>query len=216
MTWFEQRRPRRVFDIVTGDEACFHHYESENKHQSKDDSLPKEVRESKSSGKRVVAIFFIKSDLIESDALESGGSINARPYVTNCLSRVFDTVTQTREKIGFHGLNLHDDNSQPYRAWMTTEYLAGNRVELYQNPPYLPDLSLCDFFLFQKLKNQLREIQFNNDEEVLKALDHAAGCLGKEDSRNCFDDWFSRMQKCIDADEEHFKKTLILASKYLL
>ena len=204
MAWFEQRRPRRVFDIVTGDEAWFYHYESENKQQSKDDSLPKKVRESKSSGKQVVAIFCIKSDLIESNALESSASVSARAYVTNCLSRVFDTVTQTWEKTGFHGLILHDDNAQPHRAWMTTEYLAGNRVDLYQNPPYLSDLSLCDFFLLQKLQNQLREIQFNNNEEALKALNHAARCLTKEDSRNCFDDWFSRMQKCIDVDGEYF------------
>ena len=89
---------------------------------------------------------------------------------------------------------------------MTTEYLARNRVISYQNLSYSPDLSLYDLWLLQKLRNQLRGIQFNNDEEILKALDHAIGCLTKENFQNCVDDWLSRMQKCIDVDEEYFEK----------
>ena len=131
---------------LTGDQSWFHHYDPETKQQSKtwvskDDPRPTKVRRNKSFGKRMVAIFFMKSGLIESVALESGASISARSYVTNCLSTVFDTVAQRREKTGLRGLILHDDNARPHRAWMTTEYLAENRVESYENPPYSPDLS---------------------------------------------------------------------------
>ena len=41
---------------------------------------------------------------------------------------------------------------------------------------------------------------------MLEALDHAIGCLTKKDFQNCFDDWFSRMQKCIDVDGEYFEE----------
>ena len=118
----------------------------------------------------MVAIFFVKSGLIESIALKSGASISARLYVTNCLSTVFDAVAQRQEKTGIRGLILHDDNARSHWAWMTTEYLAENRVESYENSPYSPDPSLCDFFLLQKLKNQLQGIQFNNDQEMLEVL----------------------------------------------
>ena len=102
----------------------------------------------KSSGKWILAIFFIKSGLIESITLESGASISAWLYVTNCLFRVFDAVAQRREKTELHGLILHHDNARPHWVWMTTEYLAGNSIKSYQNPSYSPKLSLCDFFLF--------------------------------------------------------------------
>ena len=101
----------------------------------------------------MVAMFLMKSDLIESIALEFGALISVRSSVTNCLSRVFDAVAQRREKAGHRGLILHDDNARSYQAWMMTEYSAENRIQSYQNRPYLPDLSLCDFFLFQKSKN---------------------------------------------------------------
>ena len=100
----------------------------------------------------MVAIFFMKSGLIKSIELKSGASISARSSVANCLSKAFDAVAQKRENTGTRGLILHDDNARPHRAWMSTEYLAGNKIESYQNPSYSPHLNPCDFFLFQKLK----------------------------------------------------------------
>ena len=134
MKQFEQGRSRRVYDIVTGDESWFHHYDSETKQQlktwiPKDDLRLAKVRRKKNFGKRAVTIFFTKSDLIESIALESGASISARSYVTNCLpSMVFDAVAQRRKEAGLFGLILHDDNPRPCRTWIMTEYLAENRV----------------------------------------------------------------------------------------
>ena len=109
---------------------------------SEDDLRLTKVRRNKSLGKRMVSIFFMKSSLIESIALKSGVSISARSYVTKCLSTVFDAVAQRREKTGLREMILHDDNAQPHRARMTTEYLAENRVESYEYLPYPPDLSL--------------------------------------------------------------------------
>ena len=100
---------------------------------SKDDRRPTKVLRNKGSGKRMVAISFMKSGLIESIALESGASISARSYVGNCLSRISDPVTQRREKMGLRRLILHDDNARLHRTWMTTDYLAENGVESYQN-----------------------------------------------------------------------------------
>jgi [histone H3]-lysine36 N-dimethyltransferase SETMAR len=117
----------------------------------------------------------MKSGLIESIPLESGASVNADWYVNNCLFQVFDVVSQRREKTELRGLILHDENARPHRAWITNEFLAKNRVESYQNPPYSPDLSPCDFFLFGRLKSQLRGIRFNDDNEMLRALDSAIG-----------------------------------------
>jgi [histone H3]-lysine36 N-dimethyltransferase SETMAR len=201
---FEEGRSRRVFDIITGDESWFYHYDPETKEQSKmwvpkEGHRPMKVRRNRSSGKRMVAIFFMKSGLIESIPLESGASVNADWYVNNCLSQVFDVVSQRRDKTGLRGLILRDDNARPHRAWTTNEFLAQNRVESYRNPPYSPHLSPCDFFLFGRLKSQLRGIRFNDDNDMLMALASTIGGLTKAGFQSCFSDWFSRMYKRIDA-----------------
>ena len=89
---------------------------------------------------------------------------------------------------------------------MITELLAENQVESYRNASSSPDLSFRDFFVFSKLKNQLRKIHFNNDDEMLDALDNVIGSLIKGGFQNCFSDKFSRTHKCVNAEEEYFEK----------
>ena len=78
---------------------------------------------------------------------------------------------------------------------LTMKFFLESHVEQYQNPPYSPNLSLCDF-LFPRLKKQLRGILFNDDNEMLAALEQAIDSLTKEHFKNCFKDWFIRMHKC--------------------
>ena len=114
-------------------------------------------------------------------------------------------MSERRERRGLRGLIFHDDNAKLDRAWITNEFLLENHVEQYQNLPYSPDLSPCDFFLFPKLKKQLRGIRFNDNNEMLTALEQAIDCLTKEDFKNCLEDWFIRMHKCIDAEGQYFE-----------
>ena len=78
--------------------------------------------------------------------------------------------------------------------------MLGNHVEQYENTAYSPDLSPCNFFLCEKLKKQLRGIRFDDDNEMLTALEQAIDSFTKEDSKNYFENWFIRMHKCIDAE----------------
>ena len=111
-------------------------------------------------GKRMVAVFFMKSDLIEAVPLETGATVNTSWYTNTYLPQIFSAVSERRETRGLHRLIFHDDNAKPYRTWIANEFLLENHVEQYQNPPYSLDRSPCDFFLFQKLKKQLRGIRF--------------------------------------------------------
>ena len=115
-------------------------------------------------------------------------------------------MSERRETRGLRSLIFQDDNAKAHRTWITNEFLQENYVEQYQNAAYSPDLSRCDFFSFQKLKKQLRGIRFNDDNEMITALEQATDSLTKEGFKNYFEDWFIRMHKCIDAEEQYFEK----------
>jgi hypothetical protein len=83
------------------------------------------------------------------------------------------------------------------------EVLTENHVEPYPNPP---DISSCDFFLLPKLKNQLRGIQFDDDNALLTTLEQVIDSFTNEDFKNYFEDWFIRMHKSIDTEEQYFEK----------
>ena len=79
---FEEGPSRRVFDIITGGESWFYHYDPETKAQSKvwvskTDPRPTKVHRNKSSGKRMVAVFFMKSGLIKVVPLETGVTLKS-------------------------------------------------------------------------------------------------------------------------------------------
>ncbi|CAF4071125.1 unnamed protein product, partial [Rotaria sp. Silwood1] len=79
---FEEGQSCHVFNIITGDESWFYHYNPETKEQSKvwkskTDPCPTKVHRKKSSGKRMVAVFFMKSGLIKTVPLEAGATLNA-------------------------------------------------------------------------------------------------------------------------------------------
>ena len=185
---FEEGRSRRVYDIITSDESCFYHYDPELKEQwkvylSTSGRRPSKVHRNKSGGKRMVAVFFMNSDLIKPVSLETGATVNASWYVKRCLWQVLSAVSEQRETRGLGDLTFDDDNAQSHRAWITNEFLLENHVEQYQNAAYSPDWSPCDFFFFPKVKKQLRGIRFNDDNEMLTALEQAFDTRKKQGFR---------------------------------
>ncbi|QQP32449.1 Uncharacterized protein FKW44_024150 [Caligus rogercresseyi] len=57
------------------------------------------------------------------------------------------------------------DNACPHTATDTREFLTQRDVEPVKQAPYLPDLNLCDRFLFRKLKHLLR-VEFGGHEKA--------------------------------------------------
>ncbi|CAH2017701.1 unnamed protein product [Acanthoscelides obtectus] len=94
---------------------------------------------------------------------------------------------------------LHQDNASSHTAQKTRQYLTEENVELLDHPPYSPDLSPNDFFTFPKIKNRLRE-------EAVDAFKNAVFDLPTNEWNKCFENWFERMQMCINLRGEYFEK----------
>ncbi|CAH1969158.1 unnamed protein product [Acanthoscelides obtectus] len=92
---------------------------------------------------------------------------------------------------------LHQDNASSHTAQKTRQYLMEENVELLDHPPYSPDLSPNDFFTFPKIKNSLRGQRFQSREEAVDAFRNAWN--------KCFENWFERMQMCINLRGEYFE-----------
>ena len=68
----------------------------------------------------------------------------------------------------FRSPPLHD-NASSYKCEVVKSFLASEKVKVLNHPPYSPDLSPCDFFLFPRLKKCLLEISIRL-EVLLAAL----------------------------------------------
>ena len=63
---------------------------------------------------------------------------------------------------------LHDDNTPSVKATAVTEFKVKNATNIINQPPYLPDLSSCDPFLFPKIKLPLQGTRFDSIEVINK------------------------------------------------
>ena len=68
---------------------------------------------------------------------------------------------------------LQWDNARPYTSRKNTAHLAKLKVQLVKKSLYLPDLNICDRFLFGKIKSGMKHSSFNGPEDVETAVRRA-------------------------------------------
>ena len=68
------------------------------------------------------------------------------------------------------GLLLRHDSAVPHKDRLTKSYLDEENIHLMENPPYSLHLTLCDFWLFPKIKPKLAGRPFWKIQEFAKAV----------------------------------------------
>ena len=205
---FNDGSSKNVYNMVSGDESWIYSYEPENKRQSavwvfQDEEKPTKVIRSRSVSKKMVATFVSKSGHVATIPLEDRRTVTANWYTTICLPQV---ITVLRETNPHRRIILHHDNASSHSARETIRFLEMQNVELLDHPPYSPDRRPNDFFTFPKIKNVMRGQRFQSPEEAVDAFKSAILTVPTKEWNNCFNNWFERMQKCIDLCGEYFEK----------
>ena len=73
------------------------------------------------------------------------------------------------------------------------------------HPPYSPDLAPCDFFLFPRLKKNMKGKRFGTVEEVKQKSLEGLKDIPLCEFQSCFDQWEKRLDKCILVNGEYFE-----------
>lgn len=205
---FAQGASKAVYNICTGDESWIYSYDPETKQQStvwvfQDEPNPTKVVRGRSTSKQMVACFFGITGHVATVPLEHRRTVNSEWYTTICLPEVFEKL---REKSKKRRIILHHDNASCHRSAETMQFLTGQNIELMGHPPYSPDLAPNDFFLFPNIKKKLRGQRFPTPEEAVFAFKTHVLEVPESDWKKCFENWFQRMQKCINLHGEYFEK----------
>lgn len=177
-----------------------------------DEPNPTKVVRGRSTSKQMVACFFGITGHVATVALEQRRTVNSEWYTTICLPEVFGEVRKKKKKrrsskkAEEEANHLHHDNASSHTSAQAKEFLTGQNIELMGHPPYSPDLAPNDFFLFPHIKNKLRGQRFSTPEEAVDAFKTHVLELPQSEWKKCFENWFKRMQKCIDLHGEYFEK----------
>ncbi|GBP08838.1 hypothetical protein EVAR_78240_1 [Eumeta japonica] len=78
-------------------------------------------------------------------------------------------------------------------ARQLTNYSGTLGIEInISHPPHSPDLALCDFYLFAKIKRKLTEKWFTDVEEAVAAYEKDVEATSECERVKCFSQWFHR------------------------
>jgi len=73
------------------------------------------------------------------------------------------------------------------------------------HPPYSPDLASCDFWLFPKCKDALKEQWFAYLSDIQRNVKILPQGFPENDFQDCFWQWHRRLTKCIASQGEYFE-----------
>ena len=97
----------------------------------------------------------------------------------------FTCYNKKRPSKGWSGVHLLHDNASSHKCEVVKSFWASKKVKFLNHPPYSPDLSPCDFFLFPRLKKML------SGSVIYQCLQQ----IPKEDYLSAFRDWVKKVAK---------------------
>ena len=86
-----------------------------------------------------------------------------------------------------------------------TNFRPKKGISVVPQPPYSPDLSPCDFFLFPKLKFHLKGRYFGTVDNIQKFVTDQLRAFLHEDFQHCYREWEQCLQRCVASQGNYFE-----------
>ena len=103
------------------------------------------------------------------DYVEQGRTINGAYYAAE-LRRLRRGIARKRRGKLIQGVLLLQDNARARTLEVAMAAVTECGFDVLPHPPYSPDMVPSDFYLFQKLKFNLRGTQIGSNEGVIEAV----------------------------------------------
>ena len=164
---YDKSDPRRLEEIVTGNETWIYQFQRDSKAETKvwvssEGDRPVIARRCKTSNGMLYAIFFDSKGLVLQIPVLKGSSVTGKFYRESVLTQLVDFYQKRRPRTDVRSIKLLHDNAPAHKSATVQEYLKEFGLDVLDHPPYSPDLSPCDFWLFPRLKEMLAGHRFES------------------------------------------------------
>ena len=202
--------PDYLDTIITGDETWVYGYDPETKAQSSQwkrpsSPRPTKARQVRSKTKVMLTVFFDCKGIVHHEFAPENQTVT-KEYYREVLRRLREAVRRKRRDLWeSKNWRLHHDNAPAHSSQLVGDFLAKHGVPLVRQPPYSPGLSPADFWLFPKVKKQLKGHQFQTREIIMDNVTDQLRAIPEEGFQGCFENWKVRWSKCVDSDGAYFE-----------
>ena len=154
--------------------------------------------------KTMLICFFDSQGVVHKEFVPPGQTVN-KQYYHEFFERLRKRVHRVRPEIADTWM-LHHDNAPCHTAISVNECLSKKVISLVPQPPYSPDVSPCDFFLFPKLKFHLKSRHFGTVDNIQKVVTDQLRALLHEDFQHCYREWEQRLRRCVASQGNYFER----------
>ncbi len=203
--------PRAIRNCVTVDESCIYFYDPELKVQSKTwlrkgEDRPQKPRRTIATAKIMIVTFFDSHGLIYFEYVQKPLTVNQRVWRA-ILRRFTEAHIRRHPQSSVQGRKfIHFDNAPAHNATDSVTLLHQLGWTRIPHPPCSPDLAPNDFWLYPRLKRNLRGIRFSTVEELKDAVNDEISSIPSEDYKNCImNTWPCRWRACLAHQGQFFE-----------
>ena len=152
----------------------------------------------------MLTVFFDFNGIVHHEFLPRGQTVN-KEYYLQVQRRLREAIRKKRPDLWKNNSwLLHHDNAPAHTSLLVREFLDKNNTVTMPQPPYSPDMALCGFFLFPKIKRTLNGRRFTAIDDIKSASLKELKAIPKIEFK-CFEDWKKRWHKCIISNGYYFE-----------
>jgi histone-lysine N-methyltransferase SETMAR len=193
-------------NIVTGDESWIY-WKNPPRARSMKRGTPRPTLARRNIGakKTMLTVFFSGERFWVVDFLPPKLTMTASVFIHRILAPLRAAFDDADDNVG-RPLLVHCDNAAPHRSRETVSFLSLNNLIPLNHPPYSPDLSPADFFLFGDLKEHLKGHNFFSQEELEKEVNRYLGDIPREMLQKVFHDWIRCCEEVIGTGGDYIRR----------
>lgn len=197
--------------IVTGDETWVQYDTPETKRQSQQwmhtnsPTRPTKFKRTFNNRKVMATVFWDQKGVLLVEFMQPGTTINADSYCET-LRRLRRAIQNKRRGMLTSGIVLIHDNARPHTARVTQRLLQQFQWDIFEHPPYSPDLAPSDFHLFPELKQWLGGQRFQTDVELKETVTTHFQSLAATFYEEGIEKLVHRYDKCLNRQGDYVEK----------
>ncbi len=203
--------PRVFSNLITMDESWIYTWDPALRIHNKEwlrqgEDRPLVPRKTIATGKVMIVSFFDSCGLVYYEFVQHPLTVNQ--LVFRAIFRHFDAAHRRRRPHSVvQGRRfLHMDNVPTHNATLTLALVEQLGWTHLPQPAYSPDLAPSDFWLFSRLKRNLRGIRYRNLEELKDAIaDELGQITAMEYRHSIMNSWPRRWRACLQEQGNYFE-----------
>jgi hypothetical protein len=193
-------------DIVTGDEFWFlQNYEHRQIWCLPGDEVPKRVSRTIATPKKMLTVFLGVDGVVFTGWLPDGERFNSDYFCIHVLQPLAEILYRGRDAHSAKPI-VHFDNATLHRAARTEQCFVDSKFRHAPRPPYSPDISPCDFFLFEDLKTKLRGEEFEGMDALQARVEELLGQVTPDLMRRVYEHWIERLEQVISTNGDDVER----------